>query len=696
MGGALPVFAVPSSAQTPASAGGPIDRRAVVTRHHPVLTALAPRSPLSVGNGEFAFTADVTGLQTFPTLYAEAMPLCTQSQWGWHSFPLPSELRGKEFAYEPFDTYGRAVGYATRAEGQRALFNYLRENPHRLHLGEIGFALRRADGSPAAPEDLREIRQELDLWQGILRSHFVFDGAAMDVETACHPSLDCLLIRVRSALLADGRAAIRLRFPYGSPAMMTADWTQPARHRTALSRISDHSARIARRLDGDEYQVALRWTGNVQIEEPAPHTIVLRTGAAELTLLASFAPSQPEIPSGDPFAQSANSWQRFWQGGGAVDLSASSDPRAREIERRTVLSQYLTAIQCSGSMPPQETGLTCNSWYGKFHLEMHWWHAAHFPLWGRAAMLERSLGWYQRILPSARATARRQGYAGARWPKMVGPDGADSPSNIGPLLIWQQPHVISFAELLWRADPSRATLERYAELVFASAEFMADFAVERDGRFVLGPPVIPAQENHPPRETWNPTFELEYWHYGLGIALVWRQRLGLPPEERWERVRKHLSALPVGEGVYLAHENCPDTFTRRNRDHPSMLGALGVLPGEMADRETMRRTLHRAMKDWRWPDTWGWDYPMTAMTAARLREPELAVDALLLDSPKNEWLPNGHNYQRPNLPLYLPGNGGLLSAVALMAAGWQGAGDVRSPGFPEAWKVRYEGLHPWL
>jgi hypothetical protein len=40
-----------------------------------------------VGNGEFAFTADPTGLQTFPQLYADKLPLSTQSQWGWHSFP---------------------------------------------------------------------------------------------------------------------------------------------------------------------------------------------------------------------------------------------------------------------------------------------------------------------------------------------------------------------------------------------------------------------------------------------------------------------------------------------------------------------------------------------------------------------------------------------------------------------------------
>src|SRR5688572_16543424 len=61
-----------------------IDREALVRRHNAVLRQLDPLSPLSLGNGEFAFTADITGLQTLPQLYENAMPLCTMSQWGWH------------------------------------------------------------------------------------------------------------------------------------------------------------------------------------------------------------------------------------------------------------------------------------------------------------------------------------------------------------------------------------------------------------------------------------------------------------------------------------------------------------------------------------------------------------------------------------------------------------------------------------
>ena len=85
---------------------------------------------------------------------------------------------------------------------------------------------------------------------------------------------------------------------------------------------------------------------------------------------------------------------------------------------------------------------------------------------------------------------------------------------------------------------------------------------------------------------------------------------------------------------------------------------------------------------------------MLAMCAARLGQPDRAIDALLLDTPKNVYRPNGHNHQRPGLTIYLPGNGGLLAAVAMMAAGWDGAPEGQAPGFPAdgRWQVRWEGL----
>jgi hypothetical protein len=672
------------------AAEGAIDRRSVVRRHNPSLTALDPRSPLSVGNGEFAFTADITGLQSLPLPYETGTPLCTLSQWGWHSAPLPGGLAGVELRLEDFDTYGRPVGYATNSQGQELLFNWLRENPHRLNLARVGLLI---DGRALQPNEIADVHQTLDLWSGILDSAFRLRGQPVHVTTCCHPVRDAIAVTVESPLAL----SIALDFPYGSTAINASDWDKAPRHETKLVAGDTNTATIRRRLNADSYFVRIHWAGDARAESAGPHRVLL--SGRQLDFTCEFAPEA--MLGGPPTCAetrlaSQKHWQDFWSSGGALDFGGSSDARAPELERRVVLSQYLTAIQCAGSAPPQETGLICNSWYGKFHLEMHWWHAAHFALWGRTPLLERSLSWYSAILPVAREKARRQGYQGARWPKMTSLSGRDSPSSVGELLIWQQPHPIALAELCYRAHLlrdrasalGRETLERYRGVVMATAEFMADYAVLRDGRYVLGPPVIPAQETHDARTTWNPTFELVYWRQSLAIAQQWRARLGMPPDARWEDVRRRLSALPAKDGVYLAHENCPNTFPEKTRDHPSMLAALGVLNGEGVDRETMRRTLHKVMTEWHWENTWGWDFPMAAMTAARLGEPQTAIDALFIDSPRNTWLPNGHNSQRANLPLYLPGNGGLLTAAAMMACAWNG--------FPKNWNVRWEGLHPLL
>jgi hypothetical protein len=135
-----------------------IDRKALVTRHNPILKKFDPLSPLSIGNGEFAFTADATGLQTFASEYEKSVPLCTMSQWGWHSKPLPTGLDPKALRLTQFDTHGRSVGYHTSSEGQTELFNWLRENPHRLHLGRIGLNLSTGDVG-AGMRDVSDIRQ---------------------------------------------------------------------------------------------------------------------------------------------------------------------------------------------------------------------------------------------------------------------------------------------------------------------------------------------------------------------------------------------------------------------------------------------------------------------------------------------------------------------------------------------------------
>jgi hypothetical protein len=683
----------------------PVDRHALVTRHDVVLTNFDAANPLSVGNGEFAFTVDATGLQTFPETFLHTTPLGTLSDWGWHTIPNTNGWSIDTFQFKQFpDLNGRMVPYAD-VPGNKMTpeSKWLRENPHRLHLGQVGFVLKHADGSPAQTNDLSDIAQTLDLWNGEIVSHFKFDGQPVDVETVCDPKLDAIAVHVQSPLLNSQRLAIQVHFPYGTGDTTTADWSKPEAHETILSQPRPNDAEFHRILDKDEYFVAATWSRGAVITNTARHQFVILPGDSDtLELVCAFSAKNLAATSLPTFAESKSAaqknWNQFWLTGGAIDLSGSKDPRWFELERRIVLSQYLTAIQSAGDNPPQETGLTYNTWEGKFHLEMHWWHEAHFALWNRLPLLERSLGYYQKILPRAEGTAKKQGYDGARWPKMTSPSGAESPSPVGPFLVWQEPHPIFYAELCWRGHRDAATLNKYAGIVFATADFMASYATwdTNTSRYVLGPVLQCAQEIFPKDRTFNPTFELTYWRWALETAQQWRTRLGLPREKKWDEVLNGLARPSTADGKYLFTETTPDSYKNRkwNADHPAVVGALSFVPGPGVDAETMRHTLDWIWINWNWPDTWGWDYPMLAMTAARLGEPERAVDALLLDTPKNHYGLNGHVYQRPGLTIYLPANGGLLYATALMAAGWDGAPKRNAPGFPGngQWNVRWENL----
>jgi hypothetical protein len=295
--------------------------------------------------------------------------------------------------------------------------------------------------------------------------------------------------------------------------------------------------------------------------------------------------------------------------------------------------------------------------------------------------------------------------------KMTDPSAEEAPSKVGSFLIWQQPHLIYLAELLRRAEREggRRILDKYGALVDETATFMSDFAdydAAHDRYILKG--IIPAQETLRAAETVNPPFELSYWHWGMLTALDWQQRRKQPQNSAWQHLVEKLSPLASislngnrqskSDDLYLAAESATDTYSdiRFTSDHPALLGAYGMLPATpQVDKRIMSNTLGWIWDNWNWDKTWGWDYPMVAMTAARLHEPQKAVDALLMDKRTNTYLISGHNYQDQRLRLYLPGNGGLLTALALMCAGWDGC-TVRNPGFPDdgTWDVRWEGLLP--
>ena len=592
------------------------------------------------------------------------------------------------------------------------------------NLGALGLDLPR--------DSIREARQSLDLWTGTITTTLT-TTEQLNITTVCHPERDIIATHITAA----HPIALLLRFPYptGQHSDDASRWHPSADtlHHTLLTETNDYDALIHRVIDDLAYDVRLSWQGEAPVSiapaDTSCHVIRIAFATNDVRLTCEYIPDSLLYATGAALSfdevseASALHWQTYWEQGGIVDFSHCRDPRANELERRVVLSQYLMAVNDAGDTPPQETGLTYNSWFGKFHLEMTWWHLAQFALWGHPELLDRPLSWYHAAAPHAREIARRQGFDGLRWMKMTDPWAGEAPSKVGSFLIWQQPHLIYLAELLYRGqslqslplspsqgggDPRKAfemrkksremLLHKYGALVDETAEMMASF-VTRDslGRYTLQG-CIPAQETLRAAETVNPPFELAYWRFGLLTAQQWRERRHLPRVKRWDDIIARLSPLAEKDSLYLAAESAPQTYTdiRFTSDHPAVLGAVGVLPqSPLVDDGLMRHTLDWIWNRWNWNKTWGWDYPLVAMCAARIGEPQKAVDALLMDKRTNTYLACGHNYQDQRLRVYLPGNGGLLTAIALMCAGWDGA-TRPNPGFPADgnWDVRWEGLLP--
>jgi hypothetical protein len=716
---------------------GEIDRERILDRFHPTRNRSKYNTPMQLGNGNFAFNADITGLQTL-------QPFNILSGWGWHSSKLPPgqsriTKRKESNLIELFDCAymhrGRLrPGGKSPEESERplepshaapiSLAEWEQRNPHRFNLGRIGFLW---DGREIQEWEITNQTQTLNLTTGILVSSFIIYDLLVDVETLASPSMDAIAFSVKSDAMMNGSLNMFLDFPYPRDDLMfeapyMGVYTEPGRHTTAIEKWGQR-AQITHKLDETTYYVNLQWytehpASNFSKVNMQGHRYVLNITDNILTEMAIRFSQNPEamIPSFvDIREESKGWWKQYWSSGAFVDCTATSDPRALELQRRTVLSQYLMAVNAAGLDPPQESGLANNGWAGKFNMEMAWWHLAHWERWSKWERIGSAIPLvYERFLPSSIQRAKDIGHKGARWSKMTDPTGKSAPGEVNSLLIWQQPHPMYFAELEYQAFPTKRTLKKWHRVLEETANFMTSFARlnESTKLYDLGPPLHIVAENTPPLETRNPTFELAYWRFGLNIAQKWFKRQNLPVPEDFKKVYDNLAPFPVADGTYIAYEGVQDMWhsSKLTSNHPSLLGIFGMLPPDpklnlTIFQNTVANVYNTFFTDPSLPTTspsfsvspstqpvsrshLGWDFPLMAMTAARMGDSDRAINWLL--HPEFAFddvgMPSGGN----KVPTpYFPGSGGLLMAVAMLADGWR---EIPGRKWPRSWTCEAEGF----
>ncbi|KAF2201710.1 hypothetical protein GQ43DRAFT_455576 [Delitschia confertaspora ATCC 74209] len=290
-----------------------------------------------------------------------------------------------------------------------------------------------------------------------------------------------------------------------------------------------------------------------------------------------------------------------------------------------------------------KSGLVNNGWYGKFHLEIS------------IRPLHRLL---QPFLISSIERAAKQGYKGARFGKMSDPSGRSAPEEINSLLIWQQGHPMYFADIKWE------------DVLTATADFMASYA------------------------WWNvnPTFELAYWRFGLDVASKWKKRQGKKVPEEWTKVYDNIAPFQIENGVHVTYEGIPDMWNTPSytEDHQGLLGIYGWLPPDpqRLSLPTFQATLEKVYETWNFTYSYGWNFPLLAMAAARTGGADKAVDWLLTPSFVLDEVDMPVNGARVATP-YFPASSGLLLAVGMISGGWD---RLEGPVWPKKWDVRGKGF----
>lgn len=352
-----------------------INRRKIVQSFNVHRNASSKTTPLQVGNGNLAFGADITGLQTF-------QPYNILSTWGWHNFSLPAAADGSNKTASPSDftgldwnTHGRLVNYDQPNPAEQAISDWLIQNPQRISLARIGLDFGNASRSkPVTEADLVNATQELDLWTGSIKSSFVFNGTAVEVETWAHPEEDMVGIAIRSDLLASGDLGIFIDFPYPDtnkfdapfvgvyPNKTTGDDTfqtvfdpwYGTIQRTLASKDGTNDA------NGTSYYLQLQWNNYGHVSGTDGRYLLTAANSTEILFVAAFSSAGDFVPMsfGGLSDIATDWWSDYWSTGAFVDLTASNSSDAKELQRRTVLSQYLTVVNSASTNPPQGESIT--------------------------------------------------------------------------------------------------------------------------------------------------------------------------------------------------------------------------------------------------------------------------------------------------------------------------------------------------
>lgn len=571
------------------------------------------KNPVTIGNGDFAITLDQTGTQSLYEIYKD-IPLSTMSNKNWFYKDKkdikPSYVDGKAYMLFNLDN---DPNYQTN-----------RQYPFKYSFMQI---LLYDNDKLIDINNIKDVKQELDLYKGIVTSSFNYKEKINKTTSFIYQDHDEFNFKLQSDNLN-----LALKFNYPS-------YTKNGYRLDILPNVLVKEDRITLLYDDkNSLSFKLKSSSKYQIVE---NTLIFDDNNV------SFSLALDEIKEGKLLDE-------FWKCDNGIIIDNE------ELVKKMVLSKYLLHVNSTGIYPPQESGLTYNCWNSKFHLEMHLIHS----LWNiynnHVGDLVKSFDYYLSIMPSSLKRASLNGYKGLRFPKMTGPDGEDSPSNIGPLLIWQAPHILFMLQEIYYLYNKENIIKKYEPLISGTIDFMFSFLTLKDSKYQMLDPLLEACESIPLDRCQNPSFELEYWRYTLerqpkiDTVLYGHQRYD------YLDITSKIITPKEDDGIYLKTYGVIDKYDLY-KDHPTEGFLMSFFKSKIVDKEKMVKTIDYILKNMDLSSYWGWDFPFLGLSLLNCGEIEKSIEVTQLNTINNQYLYNGYNTSpRDDLKAYLPGNGAFL------------------------------------
>lgn len=571
------------------------------------------KNPVTIGNGDFAITLDQTGTQSLYEIYKD-IPLSTMSNKNWFYKDKkdikPSYVDGKAYMLFNLDNDPN--------------YQINRQYPFKYSFMQI---LLYDNDKLIDINNIKDVKQELDLYKGIVTSSFNYKEKINKTISFIYQDHDEFNFKLQSDNLN-----LALKFNYPS-------YTKNGYRLDILPNVLVKEDRITLLYDDkNSLSFKLKSSSKYQIVE---NTLIFDDNNV------SFSLALDEIKEGKLLDE-------FWKCDNGIIIDNE------ELVKKMVLSKYLLHVNSTGIYPPQESGLTYNCWNSKFHLEMHLIHS----LWNiynnHVGDLVKSFDYYLSIMPSSLKRASLNGYKGLRFPKMTGPDGEDSPSNIGPLLIWQAPHILFMLQEIYYLYNKENIIKRYEPLISGTIDFMISFLTLKDSKYQMLDPLLEACESIPLDRCQNPSFELEYWRYTLerqpkiDTVLYGHQRYD------YLDITSKIITPKEDDGIYLKTYGVIDKYDLY-KDHPTEGFLMSFFKSKIVDKEKMVKTIDYILKNMDLSSYWGWDFPFLGLSLLNCGEIEKSIEVTQLNTINNQYLYNGYNTSpRDDLKAYLPGNGAFL------------------------------------